>query len=164
MPLFCSGSSLTSFKFRALLQRALVCFVTLVAVTDSALAVDYVSVAENAAILYDAPSLKAKKIFVASRFLPLEQVVVLDNWVKVRDSSGGLSWIEKRALSSKRYVMVTTPLANVHLTPEETSAIIINAKQNVALERLESTGTGWIKIRHPDGPTGYLKTAEVWGD
>ena len=42
-------------------------------------AADYVSVAEGSAVLYDAPSLKAKKVFVVSRYLPLEQVVSLED-------------------------------------------------------------------------------------
>ena len=55
---------------------------------NAAYAVDYVSVGESSAVLYDAPSLKAKNLFVVNRYMPFEQVVTLDNWVKVRDRSG----------------------------------------------------------------------------
>jgi SH3-like domain-containing protein len=126
-------------------------------------AVDYVSVAENSAILYDAPSLKAKKLFVVNRYMPFEQVVTLDNWVKVRDRSGGLYWVEKRALSNKRYVFALTPLLDVYAAPEEGAARSFQARQQVALEHLESTGTGWVKVRHQDGNVGYVHSAEVWG-
>jgi SH3 domain protein len=132
--------------------------------TGSTHATDYVSVADSAAVLYDAPSLNAKKIFVVSRYLPLEQVVNLDKWVKVRDSSGGLAWIEKRALSNKRFVVVTVALAVIRQSPEEKAAVVAQVKQQVALERLENTGTGWLKVRHLDGATGYIKSIEVWGD
>ena len=135
----------------------------LLAATAPAHALDYVSVADGSAILYDAPSLKAKKIFVVSRYLPLEQVVSLDSWVKVRDSSGSLSWIEKRALSSKRFVVATAALAALHQAPEESAAVVLQARQQVALELLENTGGGWLKVRHQDGVTGYVKTADVWG-
>jgi SH3 domain protein len=145
-------------------RPALVFFIAVLAGTGSAYAADYVSVADNAAVLYDAPSLKAKKIFVASRYLPLEQVVSLNNWVKVRDSSGGMAWIERRALSGKRFVVVTTAVAALRQTPEEKAAVLVQAKQQVVLEWLEHTGTGWVKVRHLDGATGYVKTAEVWGD
>ena len=134
------------------------------AAAGAAHAMDYVSVADGAAVLYDAPSLKAKKIFVLSRYSPLERVVNLDNWVKVRDSSGGLAWIEKRALSSKRFVVVTAPQAAVRRAPEENAAIIFQAKQRVALEWLENSGTGWLKVRQPEGAMGYIKVTEIWGD
>ena len=124
---------------------------------------DFVSVADGAAILYDAPSLKAKKIFVVSRYLPLEQVVSMDNWAKVRDSSGSLAWIEKRALSNKRFVVVTADLAAMRQTPEKNAAVVAQAKKQVALEWLENTGSGWLKVRHQDGVTGYVRTTEIWG-
>jgi SH3 domain protein len=135
----------------------------LLGVSHAANAFDFVSVAEPA-ILYDANSLQAKKMFVATRYLPLEQVVVLDNWVKVRDSSGKLFWIEKRQLSSKRYVMVTVPLTNARRNPEDSAEIIFKATQQLALEWQGSTGTGWVKVRHADGTMGYVKSADVWGD
>jgi len=164
MHLFRCCASRASSKFGASIKAALVFFIALLAATDSAHAVDYVSVADSAAVLYDAPSLKAKKMFVVSRYWPLEQVVNLDNWVKVRDSSGGLAWIEKRSLSSKHYVVVTVALAAIRQAPEEKAAVLIQTKQQVALEWLENTGTGWLKVRHLDGATGYVKSTEVWGD
>lgn len=129
-----------------------------------ACAADYVSVAESSAILYDAPSLKAKKLFVVNRYMPFEQVVTLDNWVKVRDRSGGLYWIEKRVLSSKRYVFALPPLLDVRAEPDPGSPRLFQVRQQVVLEYLESTGTGWVKVRHQDGETGYVRSTEVWGD
>lgn len=125
-------------------------------------AFDFVSV-ETPAILYDAPSLKAKKLFVATRYLPLEKIVNLDNWVKVRDSYGKLYWIEKRALSSKRFVIVTLPIAAVRENPEVSSDVVFQAPQQLALEWLADAGKGWLQVRHPDGTTGYIKINEVWG-
>jgi len=139
-------------------------FIALLAAAGSAHALDYVSVAEGSAILYDAPSTKAKKMFVVSRYLPLEQVVSLDAWVKVRDSSGSLAWIEKRALSSKRFVVVTSALAEVRKAPDESAAVVLQARQQVALEWLENADIGWLKVRHQDGVTGYVRTADVWGE
>lgn len=135
----------------------------LLAVSPAAIAFDFVSVAEPA-ILYDANSLKAKKMFVATRYLPLEQVVMLESWVKVRDVSGKLFWIEKRQVSNKRYVMVTVPLTSVRSSPEDNAEVVFKATQQLALEWLDNTGSGWVKVRHADGSAGYLKSTDVWGD
>jgi SH3 domain protein len=129
----------------------------------AAQAVDYVSVSENSAILYGAPSTKAKKLFVVNRYMPFEQIVTLDDWVKVRDRSGGLYWVEKRVLSNKRYVYALLPLVDVRAEPDVSSARVFQVRQQIALERLESTGTGWIKVRHQDGNVGYVRSTEVWG-
>jgi len=132
--------------------------------TGAAHAADYVSVGESSAILYDAPSLKAKKKFVVNRYMPFEQVVVLENWVKVRDRSGALYWVEKRVLSSTRYVFALLPVLDVRAEPDFGAARVFQVSQQVALERLESTGTGWIKVRHQDGDVGYVRSTEVWGE
>ena len=158
------GSGQASTTLVTCVQVAFVLFIALLSAAGPVHAADYVSVAAGPTVLYDAPSLKAKKIFVVSRYLPLEQVVSLDNWAKVRDSSGALAWIEKRALSSKRFVVVTTALAAMRQAPEENATVVLQAHQQVALEWLESTGTGWLKVRHQDGMAGYVKTTDVWGN
>ncbi|MCX7193485.1 MAG: SH3 domain-containing protein [Proteobacteria bacterium] len=127
-------------------------------------AVDYVSVGESSAILYDAPSLMAKKQFVVNRYMPFEQVVTLDNWVKVRDRSGTLYWLEKRVLSNKKYVVAVNSVVDVRAEPDTGSARVFQVRGQVALEALEATGTGWVKVRHQSGETGYVRSNEVWGE
>lgn len=127
-------------------------------------AIDYVSVSESSAILYDAPSTKAKKMFVVNRYMPFEQVVALDNWVKVRDRSGALYWVEKRLVSNKRYVFALPPLLDVFAEPDFGAPRLFRVRQQIALERLDSTGTGWVKVRHQDGNVGFVRSTDVWGD
>lgn len=125
---------------------------------------DFVSVRESNAILYDAPSIKAKKLFVVNRYMPFEQVVTLHSWVKVRDRSGKLYWVEKRVLSNDRYVFALLPMVEVRAEPNSGASRLFQVRQQVALQMLESTGTGWIKVRHQDGNVGYVRSTEVWGD
>lgn len=131
---------------------------------NTAHAIDYVSVSESSAILYDAPSTKAKKMFVVNRYMPFEQVVALDNWVKVRDRSGALYWVEKRLVSNKRYVFALPPLLAVFAEPDFGAPRLFMVRQQIALERLDSTGTGWVKVRHQDGDVGFVRSNDVWGD
>src|ERR1700722_2021425 len=79
----------------------------------AAQAAEFRSVGEAGAGLYDAPSAQARKLFVARRYYPLEIVVALEQWDKVRDVNGELAWVEKRALSEQRMVIVTAPRALV---------------------------------------------------
>jgi SH3-like domain-containing protein len=130
---------------------------------NDAHALEYVSVADKSAILYDAPSTKGKKLFVISRFTPLEKVVNLEYWIKVRDKSGGMAWIERRAVSDKHYVVVSVPLATVRQAPEANAPVVFQVSQNVVMEALGINGGGWIKARHQDGSSGFMKSVEVWG-
>jgi len=126
-------------------------------------AADFRSVAENAAVLYDAPSAKAKKLYVVGNGYPVEVVVVVEGWSKVRDASGELTWIESKLLSDKRIVMVKQPLAQVREAAEDTAPIAFQAQQNVLLELLEVAGGGWLRVRHRDGQSGFVRVSQVWG-
>ena len=72
----------------------------------SANALEFRSIAPAKAILYDAPSLEADKLFILSQAYPVEIIVNLNNWLKVRDATGSLSWVESKSLSNKRTVLV----------------------------------------------------------
>lgn len=148
---------------KLLYSSRLVILFALIFGAGAARAVEYVSVSESNAILYDAPSTMAKKLFVVNRHMPFEQVITLESWVKVRDRSGGLYWVEKRVLSNKRYVFALLPLVDVRAAPDSGSPRLFQVRQQVALELVESTGTGWIRVRHQDGNTGYVRRTEVWG-
>jgi SH3-like domain-containing protein len=126
-------------------------------------AADFRSVAESAAVLYDGPSAKAKKLYVVNHGYPVEVVVVVEGWSKVRDASGEMTWIESKQLSDKRTVMVRMPLAQVREAADDSAPVAFQAQQNVLLELLEVASGGWLRVRHRDGQSGYVRVAQVWG-
>lgn len=130
--------------------------------TCAAPAADFRSVSENVAILYDAPSAKAKKLFVVSQGYPFEVVVVVEGWSKVRDANGDLTWIESRHLADKRTVLVRAPLAQVREAADDNAPVVFQAQQNVLLELVEVAGA-WLRVRHRDGQAGYIRVAQAWG-
>jgi SH3-like domain-containing protein len=134
----------------------------LFACAGSAWALDYRSVAEPA-VLYDAPSQKAKPLFVIAAGTPVEAIVTLDAWVKVRDIKGTLAWIERRLIADKPAVQVRGETAPIRAEPNESAAVVFSAEPDVLLEPVEPAGGGWLKVRHRDGQQGYVKTVHVWG-
>jgi len=135
----------------------------LLALAPVAAAEEFRSITESGTPMYDAPSVRAKKLFVASRYYPVEVVINIDAWVKVRDQAGDLSWVEKKALSDRRTVVVTAALADVRQAPSEQAALVFQAQQGVALDIAEPQTGGWVKVRHAGGQVGYLKITQVWG-
>lgn len=125
-------------------------------------AVEYRSVAEPA-LLYDAPSAKADPKFIIARGTPVELVVNLDKWVKVRDSGGGLLWIERAKLAERRSVIVTAAVAAVLKSADESAPVVFEAARDVVLDLLEAAPVGWAKVRHRDGQSGFVRVSQVWG-
>src|SRR5258708_12470976 len=79
----------------------------------------------------DAPPARAKKLFVASRFYPVEIVINIDNWVKVRDQAGDLAWMEKKALSDKRTVIVTAAVADARQAASDAPVLVFPAPRGL---------------------------------
>lgn len=118
----------------------------------------------RAAVLYDAPSTAAGRLAIAGSGLPLEVVVDTEAWVKVRDHSGRLAWIEKAALGGTRSVMVKQDSSVVRQHPRADADIVFRAARGLLLELgSEPAAQGWLPVRHASGLAGWLPLNEVWG-
>lgn len=127
-----------------------------------ALAIEYRTV-NAATVLYDSPSQKGGRLFVIRRDTPVELVVNLEGWAKVRDAEGGLAWIERKYLVERRSLIVTAGRAEVRQSADESAPLVFEAEKNVALDYLETLPGGWVKVRHRDGQSGYVRANQVWG-
>lgn len=142
----------------------LACCAGLLFATGSVWALEYRSVGVHPAICYDLPQATSKKLAIAGRGMPLEIVIDNGDWVKVRDSAGKMSWLESKSLEKRRTLLVSVPLAEVRLSPDPAAAVLFKVAQNVLLELKQNTETGWLEIRHPDGISGFIRSADVWGE
>src|SRR5262245_24229077 len=107
------------------------CAFALSVTAGAAHALDYKSVGANPAVLYDAPSAKGRKLFVAPRGMPVEVVLTYGDWTKVRDAAGDLSWIESKMLVAKRNVVVSAQAAKVRAAADDGSATVFSADKGV---------------------------------
>lgn len=145
------------------MARALIIAVVLMFGQATAVAAaDFRSVAEPAAVLYDAPSAKARKLYIVNRGYPLEVVVQVEGWLKVRDAAGELSWVEAKALDNARNVLLRTAVT-VRQKPAADAPAAFEAQRDLLLEVVDGATGGWIHVRHRDGTAGYVRAADVWG-
>ncbi|RPH67369.1 MAG: hypothetical protein EHM83_01690 [Burkholderiales bacterium] len=120
-------------------------------------------VASPAAVLYDGPSERARKLFIVVRGTPLEVLSTLNQWVKVRDMSGDVLWVERGELGDARHVVAST-LAAVRRSPRINGELVVQIDRGVLLEVLDASApAGWLRVRHRDGATGFVSAGEVWG-
>lgn len=146
----------------AMLRQVIVLF-SMAACALSAQALDYRSVEAPVAILYDSPSLKGKKLYLLKQQTPVELVVKLEGWVKVRDAEGTMAWLESKNLGERRTVVVVAPRAEVRQADQPDAPVAFVADKWVALDLIEPASQGWIKVRHRDGVTGFVKAVQIWG-
>ena len=136
----------------------IVCFIS-----QSAYA-EFRSVASSKTILYEAPSATTKRVYLVDEGYPLEIIVNLGDWLKVRDPYGTLSWAESKNLQSKRTVIVKVDKANIYKDPESKSALVATIEKDVVIELSDPLiANGWIKVRYQQDLDGYIQTSQVWG-
>lgn len=128
----------------------------------ASLALDYRSVAVPRAAMLDAPSTSAKKRFSVTQYYPVEVIVNLNQWVKVRDKTGELAWMESRNLSEKRTLLVLDD-ADVLSANNASAGVVFHVQKDVALEWVQAPQNGWVKVRHKDGLSGFVPVEKVWG-
>ena len=136
----------------------------------AASAADYRTTSEAPTLLYDAPSLKARPLFVYGRDIPLEVLVTVEGWTKIRDVGGAFGWIPNKSLTEKRVLLVRVAVADVRANHDDAAPLVFRAEQNVLLDLAESATSpattaapGWVKARHRDGQTGYVRVNQVFG-
>jgi SH3-like domain-containing protein len=121
----------------------------------------------EAAVLYDAPSIRSKPLFALGRDYPLELIVNVEGWLKVRDAGGTVAWIEKKSVGDKRMVVVRGATADILAQPEASASVAFKAEQSVLLELVDpayaTTTPGWAKVRHRDGQVGFIRIQQAWG-
>ena len=127
-------------------------------------ATDFSSVAPPYAVMYDAPTLKGRKLYIAPAGMPVEVVLTDGDWARVRDATGELSWIKTGSLLPRRTLVVEVDQAKIRASENESAPVVFTAAKWVVLELAEPIRSSWIKVRHRDGETGFVKASEVWGD
>lgn len=94
--------------------------------------------------------------------LPLQVVAETPDWRKVCDPDGGVAWVHKRTLDSKRSVMrltATDLVMRKRPTEEAPRAAILMARR---LAELDKCAEGWCKVA-ANGAAGWIRASEVWG-
>lgn len=141
-------------------MRALVAMVAMGALAVQA--EEFRSVLTPGAVAYDAPSDKARRIFIYQTTYPVELVVSIEGWRKVRDAEGALTWAQEERLSAERYAIVLMAKAVARASADDAAVVVFEAQKGVSLKVLETT-PGWIKAQHADGSVGFLRSSQVWG-
>ncbi len=108
-------------------------------------AADYRATSDPATILYDAPSARAKPLYVYGRDVPVEMLVNVEGWTKIRDAGGTIGWMQSGSLADKRMVVVRAPGADVRMAADDTAPRRVSRRSGRAPR---NRGTGGVAGRN----------------
>ena len=153
------------FRVSTLRPPVLLAAIALSMVTGAAHA-DFRQTSADATIAFEGPSAKATKQYLYSRGSPVEVVVQIEGWLKVRDAQGALAWVEKKALTDRTNVQIKSPMADALAAPDMASPIVFRAETGVLLTLVtpQPPNTGaWAQVRHRDGQVGFVRVDALFG-
>jgi len=128
-----------------------------------AVAAEFRSVGVAVAVLYDGPSAQARRLWLAPRGTPFEVLSTVAPWVKVRDASGDIAWVDRGELVAQRTV-VARAQAPVRSAGQEGAEVLFVVERGVGLELLDPVAiSGWLRVRHRNGASGWIRASDIWG-
>jgi SH3 domain protein len=149
-----------------LLERSykFVIFFTLV-ITSFFVQADFISVKVKQAVLFEGPSKTTEKMYIVTEGYPLEVLVSLKDWKKVKDHNGKISWIESKNIHNERTVLITKDDAVIFNQANERSHKLANVDKFVVLKLNSPILIGnWAQVKTQiEGLIGFINSAEVWG-
>jgi len=126
---------------------------------------DFISVKSKQAILFEGPSSTTEKIFIVTEGYPLEVLVSLKDWKKVKDHNGKISWIESKHTQNERTVLILKDDAVIFNQANDKSHKLANVDKFVVLKLNSSMFVGdWAQVKTQiEGLIGFINSREVWG-
>lgn len=97
-----------------------------------------------------------------ARDLPVQVIAETDEWRRICDPDGGLSWVHKRTLGAERTVMRTRPgPAPIRAQPRSDGRVVAYLASR-AIASLGRCELGWCRI-HVGGVSGWAEADDLWG-
>ncbi|PIE55702.1 MAG: peptide-binding protein [Desulfobulbus propionicus] len=130
------------------------------ALSLSALAGDYVSVAKNSVNVRSGPDTSYKVLYELPIDYPLSVMSRKGQWLKVVDVDGDKGWIYEKLVSNTPFVIVTSKECNIRSGPGTDTSIVGTVVKDVLLKKEGSKGD-WIRISHAQ-VEGWIHRNLVW--
>ena len=141
-----------------------VIFFPLIAISFFAQA-DFISVKAKQAVLFEGPSNTTEKMFIVTEGYPLEVLVSLKDWKKVKDHNGKISWIESKFTHIERTVLILKDDTVIFNQANAKSHKLANVDKFVVLKLNSPMLVGnWAEVKTQiEGLIGFINSKEVWG-
>jgi len=129
--------------------------------------IEMVSIAKEGVNMRSGPGTKYAIVWELGKGFPLRVIGSKGNWLKVVDFEKDEGWVYKPLVTKRPHLIVkvqknTAKKINVRSGPGRQYKVIGMAYYGVVFKTMKR-GNGWVKVRHEDGLTGWVKRSLLWG-
>jgi SH3-like domain-containing protein len=93
---------------------------------------------------------------------PLMVIGRQGSWLKVRDFENDEGWVYQPLVGKTAHLVVKERIVNIRSGPGTRFRVVGQAKYGVVLRTMER-GSGWVKVQHENGLTGWVSRSLLWG-
>ncbi len=125
-----------------------------------------VSIAAESVNMRAGPGKRYAVVWKLGKGYPLTRLRRKGKWIKVKDFENDVGWVYEPLTSRKPHLIVKKKLVNIRSGPGTRYRIVSKAEYGVVFRTLKRRGglkNGWVKVRHEDGITGWIKRSLLWG-
>ena len=157
----------TKDRLRGIIRILLLLMFMTWSVCGQAAGMTMVSVSGEKVNLRKGPSTSDPIIWELGKGFPLKVVGSKGRWYKVSDFENDVGWIYKNLVSRKPHLIVkvnknSKDQINIRSGPGTAYQVVGKAQYGVVFETLQRK-SGWVKVRHETGFTGWIKRSLLWG-
>ncbi len=154
-------------RIRGIIRILLLLMFMTWSVCGQAAGMTMVSVSGEKVNLRKGPSTSDPIIWELGKGFPLKVVGSKGSWYKVSDFENDVGWIYKNLVSKKPHLIVkvnknSKDQINIRSGPGTAYQVVGKAQYGVVFETLQRK-SGWVKVRHETGFTGWIKRSLLWG-
>jgi uncharacterized protein YraI len=136
--------------------------VALVLLTASVASARMVSVNDGKLNMRSGPGTSHSIVWELEKGFPLKVVGSKGDWLKVVDFENDVGWVHGRLVGRVPHVVVKKKRINIRSGPGTRYPLVGQANYGVVFRTLESR-SGWVKVKHDNGQTGWVERSLLWG-
>jgi SH3-like domain-containing protein len=149
-------------KGELMMLRRLLLAVMLVLLTASVASARMVSISGNKVNLRSGPGTNYAILWELGKGYPLRVIDSRGGWLKVVDFENDEGWVSSKLVSRSPYLIVKRNRINIRGGPGTRYRVVGQANYGVVFRTLERR-SGWVKIKHENGMSGWVERSLLWG-
>jgi len=113
------------------------------------------------------PGTKYRVLWKLGNGFPLKVLKHSGKWIRVRDFEGTIGWVYRGVVNRTAHMIVkvhknSKTKINVRSGPGTRYTVVAKAYYGVVFRTLKQKN-GWVRIKHEQGVTGWVKRTLLWG-
>ncbi len=128
---------------------------------------EMVSIADEDINMRSGPGTQHEVLWKIGSGFPVEITKKEGDWLQVKDFEESTGWVKKDMTQKTPHMIVkankgTSKQINVRSEASAKGKVVAKANYGVVFKTLEKK-SGWVKVEHSQGVTGWVESSLLWG-